>query len=95
MGREELGDMAKQQFILGVRNNLMRKRLIVHSPKNLYEVIKYKLLLELANRTDRGAASHYVKKVFAAFPNIYATQITIRATNRAYGSFNQQANNRL
>ena len=35
MGPVESEDMAKQQFILGVRNNLMRERLIIHCPKNL------------------------------------------------------------
>ena len=34
MGPDELEDMAKQQFILGVRNNVMREKLIVHRPKN-------------------------------------------------------------
>ena len=40
MGPEELEDMAKQQFILGVRNNLMRDKLIVHCFKHLKEAIK-------------------------------------------------------
>ena len=50
--------MAKQQFILGVRNNVMRERLIVHRPKNLKEAIEYGRLLEVSNRTARGAASY-------------------------------------
>ena len=35
MGPEEFEDMAKQQFILGVRNNVIRERLILHRPKNI------------------------------------------------------------
>ena len=35
MGPDELEDMANQQFILGVRNNVMREKLIVYRPKNL------------------------------------------------------------
>ena len=67
MGSEELEDMAKQQFILGVRNNLIRERLIVHRPKNLKEAIEYGRLLEVANRTARGVSNPNVKGVFTAF----------------------------
>ena len=56
-GPDELEDMAKQQFVLGVRNNIIRLRLIVHRPKNIKDAIEYGRLLEVANRTVRGAAS--------------------------------------
>ena len=59
--------MAKQQFILGVRNNIIRERLIVNRPKNMKDAIEYGRLLEVANRTARGVASSNVKGVFAAF----------------------------
>ena len=95
MGPEELDDMAKQQFILGVRNNVMRERLIVHRPKNLKEAIEYGRLLEVANRTARGKASPNVRGVFAAFSTSNATQMTNQASNRTYNAFNQQANYNL
>ena len=63
MGPEKLEDMAKQQFILVVRNNVMREWLIVHRPKNLKEAIKYEFLLEVANRTARSSTSFNVKGV--------------------------------
>lgn len=65
MHADELEDMAKQQFILGVRSNLMRERLIVKRPKNLREAIEYARLLEVANKTVRGSASSNIKNVFA------------------------------
>ena len=88
----EFEDMAKQQFILGVRNNVRRVRLIVYRLNNLKEAIEYGRVLEVANRTACGAASPNVKGVFAAFPTHNVTQITNLATYRAYGNFNQQAN---
>ena len=84
--------MAKQQFILGVLNNVMRERRIVHRPKNLKETIEYGRLLEVANRTAPGAASPNVKGVFAAFPTPNATKMTNQSSNRAYNAFKQQAN---
>jgi DNA-directed RNA polymerase beta' subunit len=65
MHADELKDMAKQQFILGVRSNLMRERLIVKRPKNLREAIEYARLLEVANKTVRGSVSSNIKNVFA------------------------------
>ena len=61
MGPDKLEDMAKQQFILCGRNNIIRERLIVHRPKNIKDAIEYKRSLEIANRTARGAASPNVK----------------------------------
>ena len=49
MGPNELEDIAKQRFILCVRKNVMRERLIVHRPKNLKHAIKYGRLLEVKN----------------------------------------------
>ena len=49
MGPDELEDMAKQQFILGVRINILRKKLIVHRPQNITDEIEYVRLLEVAN----------------------------------------------
>ena len=39
MGPDELEDMPKQQFIHGVRYNVMRERVIVHRTKYLKETI--------------------------------------------------------
>ena len=66
MGPEELENIAKQQFIFGVRNNLIRDR-IVHRRKNLKEAIEYGRLLEVANQTARGVSNSNVKRVFTAF----------------------------
>ena len=65
---DELEDMAEQQFILGVRNNIISERLIVHRPKNIKDAIEYGRQLEVANRIARKRASPNVKEVFAAFP---------------------------
>ena len=70
----------------------MRKRQIVHRPKNLKEAIEYKRLLKIATRTDRGAASPNVKGLFAAYSTPNATQMTNQASNLSYNAFNQQAN---
>ena len=61
MGPEEVVDMAKQQFLLAVRNNLMRERISVNRPKNLKEAIEYGRLLEVANWTVCGTANPNVK----------------------------------
>ena len=53
MSPEELEDMAKRQFILGVRNNVMRERLIVHCPNNFKEAIEYTRLLKVS-KSDRS-----------------------------------------
>ena len=67
MGPYELEDMAEQHFILGVRNNVMRERLIVHRSKNLKVAIEYGPLLEVANRTARCAASPNVRECSRPF----------------------------
>ena len=41
MGPDKLEDMSKQQFILGVQNNIIRERLIVHRPKIIKDAIVY------------------------------------------------------
>ena len=92
MGPDELEDMVKLQFILGVRNNVMRERLIVHHPKNLKEAIKYGRFLEVATRTARKAASPNVKGVFAAFPTSTAPRQTNQTNNRGGYAFGQREN---
>ena len=51
MNPEELDEMAKQQFILGIRNNIAFERLIVQRPTKLKDAIEYARLLEVANTT--------------------------------------------
>ena len=70
--------MAKQQLILGVQNNIIRDRLIVHRPKNMKDAIEYGRLLEKTNRTARRAANSNVKKVFALFLPRLRRDIQIR-----------------
>ena len=92
MGPDELENIAKQQFILGVRNNTIRERLIVHRPKNLKDAIEYGRLIEVANRTARWASSPNVRRVFAAFPTPSPTRQTNLTNNRGGYAFNQGAN---
>lgn len=72
MNEAELEDMAKQQFILGVRNAITRERLIVHRPGNLKEAIEYGRLLEVANKTARNSAPSNAKNVFATVPTSFS-----------------------
>ena len=53
MNPEELDEMAKQQFILGIRNNISRERLVIQRPTKLKDAIEYTRLLEVANTTAR------------------------------------------
>ena len=53
MNPEELDEMANQQFILGIRNNIVREQLIVHPPTKLKDAIEFARLLEVANTTAR------------------------------------------
>ena len=70
--------MAKQQFIFGVQNNVIRKRMIVPRPKNMKDAIGYGSLLEVANRIARGEASPNVKVVFTAFHTSISPRQKIR-----------------
>ena len=92
MGPEELEDMSKQQFILGVRNNIIRERLIVHRPKNLKEAFEYGRLLEVANRTARGVTSVNVKGVFTTIPTPNNLRLPNQTNIRMGHAFGQQAN---
>ena len=47
-------EMAKHQFILGVRNPITRERLIVKRPEKLKEAIKFTRLSEVAGFTAKG-----------------------------------------
>ena len=53
MNPEELDEMAKQQFILGIRNNIAHELLIVQRPTKLKDSIEYARLLEVAITTAR------------------------------------------
>ena len=54
MNGDEIEEMTKQQFILGVRNNIAREKLIIHRPDTLKNAIEYARLLEVASKTVRG-----------------------------------------
>ena len=92
MGPDELEDMAKQQFIFGVRNNLILERLIVHRSTNIKDAIEYGRQLEVANQNARGAASPNVKGAFAAFPTSTAPRQTNQTNNRNGYAFGQREN---
>ena len=92
MEPDELEDMAKQQFIFGVRNNLIRKRLIVHRPKNMKDAIEYGRLLDVANWTARSVASPNVKGMFAAIPTLTAPRQTNQTNNRGGSACGQREN---
>lgn len=68
--------MAKQQFIFGVRSNVMRRWLNVNRLKNLKPAIEYWRLLDVANRTVHDATSPNVNNMFSAFSIFNATQMT-------------------
>ena len=53
MNPEELDEIAKQQYILGIRNNIARERLIIQRPTKLKDAMEYARLLEVANTTAR------------------------------------------
>lgn len=58
-------DMSKQQFILGARDAFIQKRLTMQRRANLNEAIEYGKILEVTNRTARGATYTSSKNVFA------------------------------
>ena len=70
--------MAKEQFIFGVRINVMRVRLIVKCLNNLKQAIEYGRLLEVANLTARCAASPNVIKIFRPFRLLMRRKYQIR-----------------
>ena len=92
MGPDKLEDMANQQFIFGVRNNIIRERLIINCSKNKKDAIENGRLLEVANCTAREAASPNVKRVFAAFPSSTAPRQTNKTNNRGGYAFGQREN---
>ena len=95
MGPDKLEDRAKQQFSLGVRNNIIRERLIVHRPKTMKDAIEYGRLLKVANLTARGAASPNLKGVFAVFPTSTSPRQTNQRNNRGGYVFGQRKNYQL
>ena len=92
MGPDELEEMSKQQFILGVRNNAIRERLIVQRPAKLKDAIEYGRLLEVANRTTRGTTNQNTRGVFTSFPASNNTRFNNQSNNRANNYFGQQQN---
>ena len=68
MDKDVLEEMAKQQFILGVRNSITRERLIVKLPEKLKDAIEFARLSEVAGKTARGNPPPSNKNVFAAMP---------------------------
>ena len=54
MEEDVLEEMAKQQFILGVRNSFTRKKLIFQPFKKLKDAIEFARLSEVAGLTTKG-----------------------------------------
>ena len=54
INEDVLVEMAKQQFILGVRNSITCERLIVKRPEKLKDAIVFASLSEVAERPARG-----------------------------------------
>ena len=66
MDKDVLEEMAKQQFILGVRNYITRERLIVKRPEKLKDAIELARLSEVAGKIARGNPPPSNKNVFVA-----------------------------
>ena len=95
MNADELEEMAKQQFILGVRNNVAREKLIIHRPVTLRDAIEYGRLLEVAGRTVRVPVNNNVRSVFAAVPTGDNTRYNNTPTNQFGNQFNQRFDNAM
>lgn len=63
-----LDEIIKEQFILGVRNNVAYEKLIIHQPANFKDVIEYRRLLEVVNKTVLGSFNSNVKPILPKFP---------------------------
>ena len=91
MGPDELEEMSKQQFILGVRNNAIREKLIVQRPAKLKDAIEYGRLLEVANRTTRGSTIQNTRECLLHFPRRITRELIIsRITARDLLSHNNR-----
>ena len=64
MDKDVFEEMAKQQFILGVKNSITRKRLIVTHPAKLKDAIEFAKISEVAGKTARGNPPPSNKNVF-------------------------------
>ena len=64
MDKDVLEKMAKQQFILVVRNSITREKLIVKRPEKLKDAIEFAKLSEVAGKTARGNPTPSNKNVF-------------------------------
>jgi hypothetical protein len=92
MGPDELENISKQQIILGVRNNAISERVIVHRPTKLKDAIEYGRLFEVSNRTKRGAPNPNTRGVFTAFPATNNMRFNNQSNKRENYSFGQQQN---
>ena len=68
MDKDVLEKMAKQKFILGVRNSITHQRLIVKRPETLKDAIEFARLSEVAGNTARGNHPPSNKNDFVAMP---------------------------
>ena len=54
INKDVLKEMAKQQFILEVRNSIPRERLIIKRPEKLKDTIEFARLSEVTGQTARS-----------------------------------------
>ena len=85
--------MAKQQFLLDVRNSITRKRLIVKRPENLEDAIEFSRLSEITGRTVRGNPPLSNKNDFVVMPFHNSNYSRIRNNFESPGSTNFNRNN--
>ena len=91
MRENDLDNMAKQQFALGVRNAITRERLIVKRPERLKDAIEYARLSEVAGRTAKLSAPSNQKNIVAS---VQGTNGRGSNDRKGLGAQNFQANQR-
>ena len=93
MDENVLEEMAKQQFILSVRNAITRERLIVKHLIKLKDAIEFARLSEVAGKTARGNPPPSNKNVFVAMPFRNSNNSRTRNNFESSGSNNFYRNN--
>ena len=93
MDKDVLEEIAKQQFILKVRNSITRERLIVKRPEKLKDAIEFARLSEVAGKTARGNPPPSNKYVFVAMPFQNSDYSRTRNNLESPGSRNSSSNN--
>ena len=93
MDKDVLEEMAKQKFMLGVRNSITRERLIVKRLEKFKDAIEFARLSEVAGTTARGTSSPFNKNVFVAMPFRNSDYSRTRNNFESQNSRNLSSNN--